>query len=389
MIKTKKRIDLLSIVTGFLLLLALQPYFVWGFSNYMMLLVLIAPIAPMAYKLDINKEKHLFLLFFFILFSNAIIHNFNFVYIIYLLMFVFIPFCQKDYANNTFDAFRNVIAIIFAFSLIEYLYVVLLGRELPGYILSPLNELKQYDYTVYPPLLVVSNTFLETIRFLAVFDEPGVVGTVSMLILFVEDYKLKNICNIIVFIAGIFSFSFFFYVATLLYWGIRYGKNNIRYILFFFVASCVFYVATKDNPVLDELVYSRFEYDKDKGTLAGINRSSDKLDSYYDKIKGTWGYFWGVDVENLDDYGSTSSYKTEVLRYGMVFCVLYVVFFMFLARHRRLSLTDFLLLSVMILGTLYQRPRFFDVVFVYLFSQFIVAHARFINGKSVDRLSIK
>ena len=57
MVKTKNCIDFLAIATGFLLLLAMQPFYVWHVNDYLKLLILVAPIVPLMIKTDIQHNK--------------------------------------------------------------------------------------------------------------------------------------------------------------------------------------------------------------------------------------------------------------------------------------------------------------------------------------------
>lgn len=369
----KYKFDLLAIITGFLLFIAMRPFWIWDFSKYLMMLVLILPILPMIIRNDMKAHRAAFAVFLIILLMNDFIRGYGILYAIYNTVLVFVPFCKRQFAANAFDVFRKILAICFAISIVEW-FMVFAGYDLPSFNINPLNELKPYDYTAYPPLLVVSNKFLEYFRFLSSFDEPGVVGTISLIILYIENFNLKNFYNVIIFVAGISSFSLFFYVGSILYVGIKYGIRRPAYIVGFFFAIAAFYLFTKDNPVLDELVYSRFEWDESKGSFVGDNRSNDKLDPYYESIRGSWGYFWGFDEKVYTQYGETSTYKVAVLQYGMVFCVAYVFFFMAFAWKRGLNRNDFYLFCTLIVSTLYQRPGFFDVVYVFAFAHFINVH---------------
>ena len=154
---------------------------------------------------------------------------------------------------------------------------------------------------------------------------------------------------------------------------IRFGLKKPLYIALFALAVGTFYLATKDNEVLDELVYSRCEWDEDAGSFAGDNRFTDNVNTYYNSIKGTSSYYFGLDVKKLEavvDEGSYG-YKIAVMRYGMVFFALYIVFFLWFAVKKKLSPINFCLFVFVLIATLYQRPNLYDIVYVFLFSQII------------------
>lgn len=372
MAKTKVTTNYLAIITGLLLFVAMQPFYVWHVNNYLKLLILVAPIVPLIIKTDFLRNKEAFIIFAIILLLNIVIHGYSLLYSVYLMVFVFVPFGKKDFTRDAYDAFRKIMAICFMISLAQWV-LYWLGISMPSFYVEPLTEAKPYDYVAYPPLLVEPNNLLDSFRFLSCFDEPGVVGTICLLILVAEQYRLNDFFNIVILIAGVCSFSMFFFGGTLGYFFIKYGLKKPVYILLFIVALGGVYLATKDNEVLDELVYSRFEWDKDKGGFSGDNRFTDNVDAYYNSIKGTSAYYFGLDENKLSavvDEGSYG-YKIAVMRYGMVFFALYVIFFLWLALKRKLSLSNFCLFAFVLIATLYQRPNLYDVVYVFLFAQII------------------
>ena len=376
MVKSKDRFSILAIATGFLLLLAMQPFYVWHVNDYFKLLILVAPIVPLMIKTDIQRNKAFFVVFFVILLLNVVIHGYSLFYSVYLLVFVFVPFGKPDFSAKVYDAFRKILAVVFVISLFQW-GLRWLGVEMPNFYIEPLTESKKYDYVAYPPLLVVPNYFLDSFRFLACFDEPGVVGTICLLILYAEQYKLKDFFNIVVLIAGLCSFSMFFIGGTIAFFMIRFGLKKPLYIAIFALAVGVFYFATKDNEVLDELVYSRFEWDEDAGGFAGDNRFTDNVNTYYNSIKGTSSYYFGLDAKKLESVVDEGSYgyKIAVMRYGMVFFALYIIFFLWLAVKKKLSPINFCIFAFALIATLYQRPNLYDTVYVFMFAQIICSQA--------------
>ena len=376
MVKSFVKKDYLAIVAGILLVLAIQPFYVWHLPGRLNLLVLIAPIVPLIIKNDISRNKDAFVFFLVILLLNVLIHGYNLLYSIYLLAFVFVPFGKLNFTIKVYDFFKKALSVCLAISLMQWV-LFWLGIGMPNFYVEPLTEAKPYDYTAYLPLLVVPNTILESFRFSACFDEPGVVGTICLLILFVEQFKLNGFYNIVILIAGICSFSMFFFGGTIGYFLIKYGLKKPLYIVMFLLVMGGFYLATKDNEVLDELVYSRFEWDEDAGSFAGDNRFTDVVDSYYNSIKGTSSYYFGLDEKKMAtvvDEGSYG-YKIAVMRYGMVFFASYVLFFLWFALKKRLSIMSFCFFAFALIATLYQRPNMYDVVYVFLFTQIIVSQA--------------
>lgn len=367
----KSRINFTALLIAVLLFVVLQPYFIWHISPMLKLFLLASPSLLLVNKI----EYRYFFIFFLILLFGVLVQRLSVIYSIYLLSFVFVPFTKKTFAATIYRYFKTIIASIFLFSLIQWL-LFWIGIGFPSIFLEPLTEMKQYDYTAYLPFLVVPNLLIESFRFLSVFDEPGVVGTISLLLLYIEGYQLKNFENLIILIAGICSFSFFFILGSLLFLFVKliFRRPVILFIIIPLMLS--FYTLTKDNEVLYDLVYSRMEWDKSSGSFSGDNRATDNFKQYYNSIKGTSGYYFGVGEKALAYHNDGGyGYRNVVLRYGFIFCALYVIFFLFYAKKNNLSRQNFCFFAIMFLATLYQRPNMLDAAYLFLFTQYINNHS--------------
>lgn len=98
---------------------------------------------------------------------------------------------------------------------------------MPYRVINALNTLKSYDYMAYAFFVMPSKTFDILPRFFGMYDEPGVVGTIAGAILMTRQFNFKKWINIPIFIAGILSFSLFFYVIFAIY-VILFAKYDIR-----------------------------------------------------------------------------------------------------------------------------------------------------------------
>lgn len=356
-----------------LLFLVLQPYFVWHLPSMIKLLIFSLPAVLSLRHIDFCRKNHFFFFLCILLFGNIVQGN-NLIYSVYLLSFSVVPFIKRDYAEKVYRCFKIIISYVLLLSLIEWI-LYLLGFSLPNYIIDPLTEMKDYNYIVNLPFSVVPNFILDSYRFHGCFDEPGVVGTIALLLLYIEDYNLKDYKNIIILIAGICSFSFFFILGTFIYLTIKLFYKNPLYIFIFIFAIAVFYHYTKDNEVLSELVYARLEWDSSSNSFVGDSRATDYFKSYYESVKGTWGYYFGVGQDELAYHNDGGyGYRNAVLRYGAIFCGLYVLFFIVYAYSQKLSRLSFIIFCIMLCATLYQRPNMIDATFLFLFTQYINNH---------------
>ena len=90
------------------------------------------------------------------------------------------------------------------------------GIPVPGKIIAPLNAVKTYNYIAYPFLVIPNylgaglDVYFQSLRFCGPFDEPGVVGTIAGLMLYIDNFNLKDKRNI-------FNFWTSFIVSIFLY----------------------------------------------------------------------------------------------------------------------------------------------------------------------------
>ena len=91
------------------------------------------------------------------------------------------------------------------------------------------------------------------------------------------------------------------------------------------------------------------------------------LDNHIESIKGTNAYFWGDSDENIEYFSAYAGLQTAILRYGVVFIILYFIFF-FCYAYFRTSKRGLLLFMILLFATLYQRPAFVNSGYLYLFT---------------------
>lgn len=368
--KSKMKYSVIEILIAVLMFLMLRPSFTWTWN---MTLIQYALFLLIALQFDFKEKDNipLFVVFLLIVSIVPIAHGVNLFGLLAGSFLAFIPFAKKDSLLKSFDILKYGIAALMSISIAVWIAVVVFQVYLPSQVIEPLNELKEYNYMSYPFLVIpIQIKDLELVRFCSVFDEPGVVGTLSLLFLYYGNFNLKRIDNIIFLIAGIISFSLFFLLgfAIFLLIGVFLNKEMEKYRLPSIVAIAALFVAVLTIPVMNEMVGSRLEYDEDKGTIAGNNRSGEDLDDYIASIRGTSKYFWG-DPKSEEEFSGHASLQNGVLRYGVVFMVLFFVFYFIYAKTRlhrnRKEVWMFMLLLFL---TLYQRPGFLSPTYLFIFS---------------------
>ena len=364
--------DISSVIVGFALFLLTQPYFIWGLSVQVKLCIQIVPI--MFFLLHNNfssnrKNLVLFVSLLSLLLFSVLLQRLSFYYGLFMVSFAIIPFVKYGYAHKTYTSFRIIYAIFLSVSLVVWL-LVLLGVTFPYTIIEPLNPLKQYNYSAYP-FMVMPNSILGLGRFFGLFDEPGVIGTISLMVLYIEKYNFKKLLNIPIFISGFFSMSLFFILGTLIFLFVKYVIFKPKYAFFVAVFLGVLYLSTKNIEIIKDMVYSRLEWDSSANTISGNNRATDDLIHYFNSIRGSKTYFFGADENTIELFSGSAGYRNAILQYGFVFCFLYIVIFFMISVSRGLDPKSRIAFLAFLVMVIYQRPGFCDAVYMFMFSQFI------------------
>lgn len=278
------------------------------------------------------------------------------------LAFAFIPTLKQEIVYETYKVFRKLFVFFLGLSIINY-FLVLIGIDFGGIVIEPLNKLKQYKYVMYP--FLVTPYVGEFSRFHSVFDEPGVVGTISGLILIAEQMNLQKKSNYIILIGGLLSLSFYFYVA-MIFGFILFSKKLQNKWLYISFLLC-FIVISYNNDFLYNTLWHRFEYDANAGKFAGDNRNSTIVENAYESIVGTPLFFTGLGSAATTDYSGSASLQLIILKHGFIFVALNLLGYLLLSIRQIENKKDLVLFFVFFILTLYQRPGFYNTSSIFLY----------------------
>lgn len=385
-----------STVAAILLFLWLSPYFVWPLSRYGFYLYTAPLIAILwFYTTGIKRNEVLYLMgFITILFIAALTARSSINGIISMVILSIIPFASSGFLIQTYRKFRNIYSVLILISLLVWI-LVMSGLSIPGRIIPPLNELKDYSYTAYPFLVTINLNSIEAItsnafRFCGLFDEPGVVGTTSLILLYIEKFDLRKKINIPILISGLLSLSLFFYLGASIFalYYFFFVSRSVKKRVWLLIVYVLLIVGSRQSEFLNELIWDRVKWTDGRG-LAGDNRADYELKTYYRSIVGTSEFWWGVsDRAIIVKFMGNAGYRNAILIYGAMACLLYILFFVSFAFFKIKNRKTSLLFIILILITLYQRPSFFYPHYIFLFSMFIIMNAarkpRYVqtNGKT-------
>lgn len=291
---------------------------------------------------------------------SGIITLFNF------LAFAFIPILDKKLVFETYKVFRVIIIFFLVLSIINYL-LLWLGFPMDGRIIEPLNKGKRYMNVMYPFLVTVQDDIPG--RFHALFDEPGVVGTICGMMLVAERMNLSKKGNIVLLIAGLLSLSFYFYVALIL--GLILFSSRLKNRWMVLSLFVVLFFATYNSSFLYNNIYYRFEWNEEDGTFMGDNRNGLGTIEYYESLRGTSSFFTGKGSKAAEEFSASASLQLIIIKHGFIFVVLIISGFVILAFREIKNKRELLLFLVFFILTLYQRPGFYNTSSIFLYTMVI------------------
>lgn len=212
-----------------------------------------------------------------------------------------------------------------------------------------------------------------TFRLCGLFNEPGFFGTVNAILLINERIRLTKIGNMVLFIAGFFTFSAAFYALLAVYVIFISSKKMYIWIIILSIVCLVSHnmdYIRQNMPVFYRLI-ERFEYDKKEGKFEGDNRTEYNFEKQYAQITSNiHSFFWGFGTSahtRINTNNGVDSYKVIIYQYGVLgFSLIYLLFFIIRIRDICYS-RDALLLSLCLLLSIYQRPRIFIAVYFILY----------------------
>jgi hypothetical protein len=258
------------------------------------------------------------------------------------------------------DKFEKLITFIFILGIVTYLISIVI--TLPSFSIHPLNVLKTGNYKVYIfDLELVDYTIGNSRKFMSVFDEPGVVGTLAALLISYKKINFNKIKDIVLVVAGLLSFSLAFYIILLI--NLLYNRTlNLKFYLIFAIILFSFYYVKPE--FVKVALLDRFIVGNNIGIVD--NRSSETFNEEYDSFvkKGGAGLFFGLGPNALAKLSkvieiNVSSYKTIIYQFGILGAVLFISFF-FYATYKFAPVKRGWFFFIIFLALAWQRPGVFS-----------------------------
>lgn len=340
----------------------IPAYYVWHsvLSNILLIVLSLFFVVNIS-KRGLEKDKIVAGVLFALTFVYyAIASSYNFYGFIAVICLLPIIIAKKTYIVSVYDAFVKVYAGIMLISMISFSLVVYLGIDLPHYSVPPLNEGKEYDYYVYP-FFVIGDLFLN-FRFFGLFDEPGVVGTISGIILIAENFNLKKWYNIVVLASGLLSLSLFFLAICAIF---IIATAPVKYKVLSVLLVCLVVILFSQSEILDQYVFSRLIFEDNK--FVGDTRTHGDFDSFYANFRHSSAYLTGLGAGTgaVRNEGG-SSYKQLIVDYGLIFFLFNIFCYYLFSRKTLTSLKMMFVFFLSLLGSMYQRPFVAIPIYVFL-----------------------
>ncbi|WP_259416534.1 polymerase [Bacillus toyonensis] len=381
-IKKSLIIKTFILLAAFLAFLTLEPFFVWGNRlKELVGCVYITYFFLIAAKYNVISRKDIKLAFFTIFLILLYSFRYDEVYkILYSFLFlcaVLVPFVLliNEIKLKIYDCFIKIIAISYIPAIIVA-FLLLLGIDLSwDNLISYSTSKSNYRQYLWSANYAVYYGFSEQYffsyggsidRICAMFNEPGVVGTVSALILISKKLKLDRLYEKIILIAGILSLSMAFYTLIGLYLLI---KNKKHLILFFIAYILLFSFTPKDSYLYNRILY-RFEINSEG--LAGNNRTNEGFEYVYKdfKARNIKEQFLGIGEKEY--FNKALNYKSEALSWktfmvinGYLLFILHVLFFLYLSLKEKNKAS--IIFAVFYFMAIYQRPFDFSLGYWLIF----------------------
>ncbi|RGJ33131.1 hypothetical protein DXD65_11320 [Bacteroides sp. 4_1_36] len=361
---------------SFIMLCSMKPWFVWDNPAILYILIIFFILTRLPFARRINKKHCVLLILCFILYTVVDVPHINdakrfveYIFRHFICTSLVILLLSEEKASLV-KIFINFYAGVLLFSTIIYVLVIL-GMPIYSYQVS-IND-PYYSWGFSNSLfLILPITSFPFPRFQSIFLEPGHLGMISSLMLYMIRYNMRSWQGIIIFLSSLLSMSLAAYMLLFLgmvIYKLSFGNllKTITFLLMILM-TCTMAYNFFPNSYFSQAILLRLEYDEDKG-FKGNNRISEDFEYYYNnKFYKTEHVLLGIGGDNISTIsgeGGNSSYKVFIVQYGILGLVVLSVFFFVIVWYSKSSFVRGLLL--LYVASFWQRPYALWEVELFLF----------------------
>ena len=297
---------------------------------------------------------------------------------LFSLLWIIFALAPDNIKKRTFIYFKNAFIIICIAGIICYLSYDL-NLFLPYKVVNYYNNnaiVENYiDYKFI--FLYRASSSISLVRLCGICNEPGYFGTICALILCASSLNLKKKSNIIILIAGFLTFSLAFIITLVIYLLLKYLKD-VRKVILTVLLTCFYLFLLPNiytgNPTIDRFIQRMTITDEG---LAGDNRTTDELEYVFDDVvknKPLFGY--GNNYIKSKNLKGSLSYKTYIIQYGFVGCILLWGSLLLAALYKNKNYLSIIYIIAFFVN-IYQRPNIMTLQYQIL----LFGGLAFINAK--------
>lgn len=369
------KVKLSSIISLLLVLLIFAsnpPWLIWGVNFYLIFCVVLLIFGFALFRKN-KCDKNFFYALPVILLSMVYFvlvkgfGEFRTSTILLFLTYISVFFINDEDKKKGFVLFSESLSILIFISLMFWLVHNFLFKIPYSFPLAYDQTLGKGEGMVFWNYIFFIQPELDYIRFYSVFDEPGVLGLLSTIVLFANKYNFNEKKNIIIFLGGVFTFSLAFYIFTIV--GYIFHVLMQRKFKYLFFTSILFVSLVPFLFSIEGFRLSVVERFKNFNQSLS-ERNGVQLDQYYENFIHTPNLYYG---ESLDFFSKNpylkegQSYKFFFIEYGVIGFLLLLVLYLFLIDKRRINAYVLFLLIIFIVSFI-QRPFMFTPWQIALFS---------------------
>ena len=297
---------------------------------------------------------------------------------LFSLLWIIFALAPDNIKKRTFIYFKNAFIIICIAGIICYLSYDL-NLFLPYKVVNYYNNnaiVENYiDYKFI--FLYRASSSISLVRLCGICNEPGYFGTICALILCASSLNLKKKSNIIILIAGFLTFSLAFIITLVIYVLLKYLKD-FRTVILTVLLTCFYLFLLPNiytgNPTIDRFIQRMTITDEG---LAGDNRTTDELEYVFnDVVKNKPLFGYGNNYIKSNNLKGSLSYKTYIIQYGFVGCILLWGSLLLAALYKNKNYLSIIYIIVFFVN-IYQRPNIMTLQYQIL----LFGGLAFINAK--------
>lgn len=322
----KELIDNKLALIGFLVVIMANPLWpFWGFfrplAYFLFPFLLFVSLIQNRKSLKLPlTQSQLFIVFVYICVFLLIptIYTIRLSSYLFLLTYLSILMLSDENKSLIFKCITRFLALVIGVSLpLWFIHVFLIQLPLFG-ILTSIISIKDIE-PMHNYIFFVMNGGVENGRFYSMFDEPGVLGTLSAFVLFANGYNFKKIDNIIILLGAIFTFSLAFYLLFIIGIVLFYSKKT-TYLIFSIICLSILsyglYFFLKDNLIFQITIVERFA----DISQSANERSSEYINDFFSSYIKSTDAILGLGTSFFSTLGWSegSSYKDFLLEYGIL-----------------------------------------------------------------------